>query len=65
MRLYRAARSVPALRQLGGGVGVVKGRLRARDISALRDHESNQHTIANTLSLVDGDEAFGEFYFHA
>ena len=43
----------------------MKGRLRARDISALRDHESNQHTIANTLSLVDGDEAFGEFYFHA
>ena len=29
-------------------------------ISVLRDHESNQHMIDNTLIYVEGDEAFGE-----
>ena len=34
-------------------------------ITALREHESNQHMIGNTLLEVAGDEAFGEVYFHA
>ena len=34
-------------------------------ISALRDHESNHHMIGNTLIDLEGDEAFGEVYFHA
>ena len=34
-------------------------------ITALREHESNQHMIGNTLLAVEGDEAFGEVYFHA
>jgi hypothetical protein len=34
-------------------------------ISALRDHAANQHMIGNTLIEMEGDEAFGEVYFHA
>jgi hypothetical protein len=34
-------------------------------LGALADHESNQHMIGNTLFEVEGDEAFGEIYFHA
>ena len=34
-------------------------------ITALREHESNQHMIGNTLLEVEGDEALGEVYFHA
>ena len=34
-------------------------------ITALREHESNQHMIGNTLLEVEGEEAFGEVYFQA
>ena len=34
-------------------------------VGALKDHASNQHMIGNTLIDVEGDEAFGEIYFHA
>jgi hypothetical protein len=34
-------------------------------LGALKDHDSNQHMIGNTLIEVEGDEAFGEVYFHA
>jgi len=34
-------------------------------ITALQGHEANQHMIGNVLIEVEGDEAFGEVYFHA
>lgn len=34
-------------------------------ITALTSHASNQHMIGNVLIDVEGDEAFGEVYFHA
>lgn len=34
-------------------------------LDALSGHESNQHMIGNTFFEVEGDEAFGEVYFHA
>ena len=34
-------------------------------VGALKDHTSNQHMIGNTLIDVEGEEAFGEVYFHA
>jgi hypothetical protein len=34
-------------------------------LGALSDHVSNHHMIGNTLFEVEGDEAFGEVYFHA
>ena len=34
-------------------------------INALQAHEANHHMIGNVLIDVEGDEAFGEVYFHA
>ncbi|WP_085757370.1 nuclear transport factor 2 family protein [Oceanicoccus sagamiensis] len=34
-------------------------------ITALQEHQSNQHMIGNVLIEVEGDEAFGEVYFRA
>ena len=34
-------------------------------LGALSDHVSNHHMIGNALFEVEGDEAFGEVYFHA
>jgi len=34
-------------------------------VTALQGHESNHHMIGNVLIDVDGEEAFGEVYFHA
>lgn len=34
-------------------------------ITALKEHEMNQHMIGNVLIDVEGDEAFGEVYFQA
>ena len=34
-------------------------------INALKDHEANQHMIGNVLIELEGNEAFGEVYFHA
>ena len=34
-------------------------------IEALQDHAANQHLIGNVLIDLEGDEAFGEVYFHA
>lgn len=34
-------------------------------ITALADHEANQHMIGNVLIDIEGDEAFGEVYFNA
>jgi hypothetical protein len=34
-------------------------------INALEAHEANHHMIGNVLIDVEGDEAFGEVYFHA
>ena len=34
-------------------------------MAALGDHAANQHLLGNVLIEVEGDEAFGEVYFHA
>jgi hypothetical protein len=34
-------------------------------INALQSHAANHHMIGNVLIEVEGDEAFGEVYFHA
>jgi len=34
-------------------------------IAALQSHTANQHMIGNVLIELEGDEAFGEVYFHA
>ena len=34
-------------------------------ITALSDHVANHHMIGNTLIEVEGNEAYGEVYFHA
>jgi hypothetical protein len=34
-------------------------------MTALEGHEANHHMLGNALIEVDGDEAFGEIYFHA
>jgi hypothetical protein len=34
-------------------------------ITALQSHAANHHMIGNVLIDVEGDEAFGEVYFHA
>ena len=34
-------------------------------VTALQDHEANQHMIGNVLIELEGDEAYGEVYFQA
>jgi hypothetical protein len=34
-------------------------------VGALKEHVANHHMIGNVLIEVEGDEAFGEVYFHA
>jgi len=34
-------------------------------LSALQDHNANQHMIGNVLIELEGDEAYGEVYFQA
>ncbi len=34
-------------------------------VTALQEHEANQHMIGNVLIELEGDEAYGEVYFQA
>ena len=48
--------------------GFVKGRgedLIVYAMRGLKDHVANHHMLGQALIEVDGDEAFGEVYFHA